>query len=167
MKKEKEVELYLDNRFLEIVPNNPEELSSVLFFLREKSSGSGFPIFFKKHFAQVILDSITKRKQVPADAYTFIHQLILHASIKVTKMIIFEIKDDQFHTRLYFLINKKEFVAEVNNVLALSVALYAKVPILISEKLFIEIADTEYAEDASNMLQQAEDEAKDKNNPTK
>ena len=167
MKKGKEIELYLDKRFLEIVQNNSEEQSSVLFFLRDKVSDSGFPLVFAKPFAQVILEAVTKVKRVPADTFTFIHQLILHASVTVIKMVIFDIKDDQFYTRLHFLVNKKEFVEEVNTTLALNVALYAKVPILISEELFIKIVDTENAEHASDLLQQAEDEAEDKNNPTK
>lgn len=49
--KEKEIELYLDNRFFAIEPKDPGQSTQVFLFFRDKTSGSGFPIVFDKSVA--------------------------------------------------------------------------------------------------------------------
>lgn len=163
---EKEIELYLDNRFLELTSDDLEIPNRVLLFLRDKSSGSGFPVVFITPVAQIIFDAMTGREETPINAFILLERLLLHTSAKLLKAEIYDIKNDQFHTKLYFLINKKEIVEEVNTAVAFSMAIRAKAPIVIPEEIFIQAVDTTDAEQASNILQEAEDKSADKNDPT-
>lgn len=164
--KEKEIELYFDNRFLQLGSDDPNEPSLIMFFFRDKISGSGFPVVFSKPVAQMVLDATTKRKETPINAFVLVERLIFYTSIKLIKAVIYELKNDRFHTKLHFLINKKEIVEETNTAVAFSTALRLDVPIVIPEKLFIQLVESQDAEEASDLLQEVEDRVQNKNNPS-
>lgn len=155
--KEKEIELYLDNRFLGLESNNPEVPNRISLFLRDKSSGSGFPVVFGESVAQIVLDAAMGKEDTPINAFVLLQRIFLYTSAKLRKAEIYDIKNDQFYTKLYFLINKKEVVEEVNTAVAFGTAIRSKAPIVISEQLFIRLVETSDAEEASNLLQDMED----------
>lgn len=114
-----------------------------------------------------MLDAVLGKEDIPINAFNLLQKLILYASIKVKKAVIYDLSDNQFHTKLHFLINKKEVIEEVNTAVALDVAFRAKAPVVIPEEIFIQAVENPSAEQASDLLQEAEDAENDKNDPTK
>ena len=155
-----EIEVYLHNHFLKVIPNDPERQTKILLFLRDKQSGSAFPIAFQEEIAAMVLNATSTREDLSLDGFTLIQRIIefSRGTVKLAKATIYEIKNDQFLARLHFLVDGEEKIERVDTSVALGAALRAGAPITVSEEVFIEAIQMPDAERITSIIRSHENE---------
>lgn len=154
----KEIELYLDRRYLEISEKDSEGPPMVFFFFRDKESRSGFPIGFSKPVAVHLMEAFHGNIQIPMDALTLIQELLSYGAITLAKVVIFKVEEGFFFTNLHFMVSGEEKIESVNTAVALAAAIRCRAPIITPQDLFIQAIENDYAKEVAEQFMDMEDE---------
>lgn len=154
----KEVDLYVDEHYLEITKTDPEEPPQIIFLFRDKQSQAGFPMVFDKPLAEILIEAIKRKVELPMNAFRLNQRLLSYGVIKLVKAAIFKIQDNSFWMNLYFLVNGEKKIECVNTVVALEAALRNQAPITIPENIFLKAIENPEAQRLLELFEEKKDQ---------